>query len=290
MLPSVATWRARPWRRPPSIAAMAVALSLVATLGACNDEDSFPSLAAIAGMHSAADRESGAPKPTIVLVHGAFADATGWQDVIPYLQRAGYKVAAVQNPLTTVDDDIASTRRVVDAQPGDVILVGHSYGGVAISGAASGNAKVKALVYVAAFAPDAGESVGSLNAMFAPTPLMNAVQPDAAGFVYIKEGKYREVFAQDLPESRTRVMAVSQKPASFATLSGGLPVAGAWHSIPAWYIVAQQDRTINPDLERFMAKRMNANTIEVASSHLPFVSRPSEVAKVILSAAGTVTP
>ncbi len=259
-------------------------------MSACDDEESFQPLAAIAGMQGSSARESSAPRPTIVLVHGAFADATGWQDVIPYLQRAGYKVAAVQNPLTTVEDDIASTRRVIDAQPGDVVLVGHSYGGVAISGAASGNPKVKALVYVAAFAPDAGESVGSLNAMFAPTPLVNAIRPDAAGFVYILEGKYREVFAQDLPESRTRVMAVSQKPASFATLSDNLPVEGAWHTIPAWYIVAQQDRTINPDLERFLAKRMNAHTIELASSHLPFVSRPNDVAKVILTAAASVLP
>lgn len=275
-------------RRTARVGQVLFALALVALTGGCGDDDTWQPLAHITGMHASAARESGDPRPTIVLVHGAFADATGWQDVIPYLQRAGYKVAAVQNPLTTVEDDIASTRRVIDAQPGDVVLVGHSYGGVAISGAASGSTKVKALVYVAAFAPDAGESVGSLNAMFAPTPLLNAVQADAAGFIYIKEGKYREVFAQDLPELRTRVMAVSQKPASFATLNGALPVEGAWHSIPAWYIVAQHDRTINPELERFLAKRMNARTSELSSSHLPFVSRPNDVAKVILSAAASV--
>lgn len=290
MFTQSATYHARPRRRRPSYAALAMGAVLVLASSACDDADSFHPLAAIVGMQPNASHESSGPRPAIVLVHGAFADASGWQDVIPYLQRAGYKVAAVQNQLTTVADDIASTQRVIDAQPGDVVLVGHSYGGVAISGAASGNPKVKALVYVAAFAPDAGESVGSLNAMFAPTPLMNAVRPDAAGFVYILEGKYREVFAQDIPESRTRIMAVSQKPASFATLSGGLPVVGAWHTIPAWYIVAQQDRTINPDLERFLAKRMNAHTIELASSHLPFVSRPGDVAKVILSAASSVMP
>jgi len=264
---------------------------LAATSTACNTPEDFLALATIATTDASpfASRDA-ALRPSIVLVHGAFADATGWQELIPLLQREGYVVTAVQNQLTSVAADIATTRRVIDAQPGDVVLVGHSYGGVSISGAAAGSPKVKALVYVAAYAPDAGESVSSLNAMFPPTPLIHAVAPDAAGFAYINVEKYREVFAQDLPEAETRVMAVTQKPANFATLNDPLGVSAAWHTIPSWYIVAQNDRTINPDLERFLANRMGARTIELRTSHVPFISRPEQVAKVVLSAAASVTP
>lgn len=267
-----------------------LAVLVVATTACDAPERVFP-LSTVATQEAGAlPSQWSAPRPTIVLVHGAFADATGWQELIPILQRRGYPVIAVQNQLTSVSADIATTRRVIDAQPGEVILVGHSYGGVVISGAASGSPKVKALVYVAAYAPDATESLSDLNAKFPATPLVNAIKPDVAGFVYIDAEKYREVFAQDVPMPATRVMAVTQKPANFATLIDPLGVPAAWRSIPSWYIVAQQDRTINPDLERFLAKRMGASTTELATSHVPFISRPEQVAKVILAAAESVSP
>jgi pimeloyl-ACP methyl ester carboxylesterase len=268
-----------------------LAVVCIGASAACESPDHLMPLATIASSDaSTASASRSASSPSIVLVHGAFADATGWQDLIPILQRRGYSVIAVQNQLTSVDADIATTRRVIEAQPGDVVVVGHSYGGVSISGAASGIAKVKALVYVAAYAPDAGESVSSLNAMFPPTPLVNAIVPDVAGFAYIDAAKYAEVFAQDVPPSKTRVMAVTQKPASFATLGLPLGVTPAWQSIPSWYIVAQNDRTINPDLERFLAKRMGATTTELSTSHVPFISRPEQVAKVIFAAIERVAP
>ncbi len=146
---------------------------------------------------------------TVVLVHGAFADASGWSELIDILQRDGYSVVAAQNPLQSLEGDVATTRRLVDAQKGPVILVGHSYGGAVISAAAAGNASVKALVYVAAFGPDAGEPSGAFFEKY-PSDLGTALVPDAAGFVYIDPAKYGEVFAADLPARQTRVMAVAQ--------------------------------------------------------------------------------
>ncbi|MDF1505547.1 alpha/beta hydrolase [Roseisolibacter sp. H3M3-2] len=280
-----------PLRPSPRASRVVRALAAVGVLACDAPEPLAPRATVAAPTHAHARRASPAgARPTIVLVHGAFADATGWQDVIPILQRAGYPVIAVQNPLTSVGADVASTKRVIDAQPGAVIAVGHSYGGVAISGAAAGNPKVRALVYVAAYAPDAGESVQALNARFPETPLAHAVAPDAAGFVYIDAARYRDVFAGDVPEPRTRVMAVTQKPAAFATLVDPLPVAPAWRTVPAWYVVARDDRTIHPDLERFLARRMQARTTELGTSHLPLASRPHEVAKVILEAAAETAP
>ncbi len=267
-----------------------LAVSVVAASACDAPQPAYPLSTVASHETGALAGQWSASRPTIVLVHGAFADATGWQELIPILQRRGYSVVAVQNQLTSVSADIATTRRVIDAQPGEVVVVGHSYGGVSISGAASGNPKVKALVYVAAYAPDASESVSDLNAKFPATPLTTAIQPDVAGFVYIQAAKYREVFAQDVPLPATRVMAVTQKPANFATLLDPLGVPAAWHSIPSWYIVAQEDRTINPDLERFLAKRMDATTTELATSHVPFISRPEQVAKVIFAAAESVSP
>src|ERR1700738_3617239 len=153
-----------------------------------------------------------AEKPTIVLVHGAWADATGWQELIPLLQQQGYPVVAVENPLTSFDGDIATTERLIDAQKGPVIVLGHSYGGAVITGAAAGNPNVKALVYVAAFAPDANEPVAALQGNYPATLLASALVPDAAGFLYGDTAKFREVFAQDLPVRLTRIVAVTQKP------------------------------------------------------------------------------
>src|SRR5262245_51947269 len=187
-------------------------------------------------------------KPTIVLVHGAFADASGWSDVIDRLQKRGYDVGAVQNPLSSLATDVATTKRLVDAQPGDVVLVGHSYGGAVISGAAAGDAKVKALVYLSAFAPEANEPVGAIGAKYPAPPLNKALVPDAAGFAYIDTAKFHAVFAADVPVAKTRIMAVTQKPLSTKVFEESNQGAG-WKTIRTWYLVAAQDQAINPDVE-----------------------------------------
>jgi len=217
-------------------------------------------------------------------VHGAFADATGWQKVIPLLEKEGLAVTAVQLPLKSLADDVATTKRVIDSQPGDVILVGHSYGGAVITEAGSGNAKVKALVYVAAFAPDAGETLNGLIERFSPSPLGTAVAPDSAGFLFIDRTKFQSVFANDLSKEEASILSATQKPLA-ASIFGEPVKAAAWTNVPSWYVVSTQDNSINPDLERFMAKRMGAKIKELKSSHVSFISNPSEISKVIESAA-----
>jgi pimeloyl-ACP methyl ester carboxylesterase len=227
-------------------------------------------------------------KPTIVLVHGAFADATSFQALIPLLQEKHYPVIAVQNTLTGLDADIVTTKRLIDAQKGPVIVLGHSYGGAVITGAAAGNPNVKALVYVAAFAPDANEPVAGLQGNYPPSLLATALVPDAAGFLYGDTAKFREVFAQDVPVRLTRIVAVTQKPVANSVFGASTPQA-AWRTIPSWYMVATEDHAINPDLERFYAKRMKAHTTEVKSSHVMYISHPEQVAKVIEEAAKVTT-
>jgi pimeloyl-ACP methyl ester carboxylesterase len=230
----------------------------------------------------------GANKPRIVLVHGAWADGTGWQHIIPLLEEEGFPVIATQNPLTSFADDIATTKRVIDAeaQQGSVIVVGHSYGGAVISGAAN-NPNVKALVYLAAFAPDINEPVGAVLGQFPPTPLGGAFVPDTAGFVYIDRAKFREIFAGDVDSTEVRVMAATQKPASGAIFGQSAPTA-AWRSIPSWYLVSTQDQTLHPDMQRFYAQRIGATTSEINASHVAFISRPKAVVKFIEKAAKAV--
>ncbi len=227
-----------------------------------------------------------ADKPSIVLVHGAFADGSGWSEVIRILQKKGYNVTAVQNPLSSYAADMETTKRLVDAQPGPVVLVGHSYGGAVITGVSGNDAKVKALVYVAAFAPDANEPIGAYLERY-PSLLGGALRPDAAGFAYIDRASFRKVFAADVPEDEANVMAAAQKPA-IGTAFGSSPTAAGWRSIPSWYIVSQDDNAINPDLERFFAKRMGAKTTEIKASHVVFISHPKEVAGIIEEAAAAV--
>lgn len=230
--------------------------------------------------------DSIASKPSIVLVHGAFADATGWQKVIPLLEAKGYAVTAVQNPLKSIADDVATTRRAIESQKGDVILVGHSYGGAIITGAGANNPKVKALVYVAAFAPDAGETIGALIAQFPATPLGTGLVPDSAGFLFIDRTKFREIFAKDVSEGESAIMAATQKPVAAASFGETQPVA-AWKTVPSWYAVSTQDHAINPDSERFMAKRMGAKITEIEASHVSFISQPAKIVEIIEEAAGT---
>src|SRR5262249_1659380 len=223
-------------------------------------------------------------KPSIVLVHGAFADGSSWQHVIPLLERDGYYVIAVQNHLASLSDDIATTNRVIDAQTGPTVVVGPSYGGAVIPTAAAGHPNVKALVYLAAFAPDSGETLGGLQQKFPAPPLGAALVPDAAGFLYIDRTKFHDVFAADVPAGEARGMAGTQNPASNKVFTE-VTTAAAWKSVPTWFLVSMNDQAINPDLERFMAKRMNAHTTEIKASHVAFISHPQAVAKLIEVAA-----
>src|SRR5258705_5262256 len=223
-------------------------------------------------------------KPSIVLVHGAFADGSSWRKIIPLLEEDGFTVTAVQNPLKSLADDVATTKRAIAAQVGDVVLVGHSYGGAVITDAAVGNAKVKALVFVSAWIRDAGDSLGELMAKYPAPPLATAMAPDSAGFLYIDRIKFHEVFAQDVRAAEASVLAATQKPIA-ASVFGESVTGAAWKTVPSWSAVSTQDRAINPELERFMAKRTGARTTEIPASHVSLVSRPTEIAKIIEAAA-----
>lgn len=223
-------------------------------------------------------------KPAIVLVHGAFADAAGWGPVIAILQKDGYRVTAVENPLESFNGDVATTKRAIDAHTGPVVLVGHSYGGAVITEAAAGKANVKALVYLAAIVPDTGEPIATFLAKY-PSDLGAAQKVDAAGFVTIDAAKFGPVFAADLPLEQAAVAAATQKPIK-AENFGASPAHAAWKSIPSWYVVSRQDHALSPDLERFYAKRIGARTTELDASHVAFISHAPEVAALIEQAAG----
>lgn len=235
----------------------------------------------------AAPRTGAAAKPSIVLVHGAFADASGWDAVIRLLQAKGYEVSAVQNPLSSYEADVETTKRLIDAQTGPTVVVAHSYGGAVITSAAAGNPKVKSLVFLAAFANDVGEPLGALLEKY-PSKAVPAFRPDAAGFLTIDRASFHDIFAQDMPRAQTNVMAVTQKPLTSAAFKAAA-TAAAWRNTPSWFVVAQNDNVINPDLERFFAKRMGAKTTEIKSSHVVFMSHPREVVAVIESAARAAT-
>ena len=219
----------------------------------------------------------------VVLVHGLFADGSCWTEVIPRLQAAGLNVTSVQNPLTTLDEAVASAQRVLARQDGPTVLAGHSFSGMIVTEVGI-DPKVSAVVYVAARAPDAGEDYGALAQKF-PTP------PASAGIVFdgdegrLTEAAFLRDFAGDLPEAKAKVLYAVQEPFHKALLTGKTTHA-AWRSKPSFYAVSTEDRTINPDLERFMAKRMGAKTIEVKASHLALISQPETIANLILEAAG----
>ncbi len=234
----------------------------------------------VPALASAADRK---PQKTVVLVHGAFADGSSWDKVIPLLEARGLQVVAVQNPLTSLADDAASVKRVIDAQSGPVILVGHSWGGTVIT-EVGGDDKVAALVFVAAFAPDVGESTADLGKDGPPPPGATSIRPDPAGYLYLTPEGVAKDFAQDLPATQTRVMAVTQGPI-FGKAFDEKVTKAAWQNKPSWFIVAEKDRMIQPALERAMAKKINASTTTLPTSHVPMQSRPKDVAAVILAAA-----
>jgi len=219
----------------------------------------------------------------VVLVHGLFADGSCWSEVIARLQAAGLNATAVQNPLTTLPEAVASAERVLARQDGPTVLVGHSFSGMIVTEAGM-HPNVSALVYVAARAPDANEDYAALAKTY-PTP------PATAGIVFdgdegrLSEEAFLRDFAGDLPEAKAKVLYAVQQPFQKALLAGKTTQA-AWRSKPSYYAVSADDRTINPDLQRFMAKRMGATTIEVKASHLALISHPDEIAKLILEAAG----
>jgi pimeloyl-ACP methyl ester carboxylesterase len=219
----------------------------------------------------------------VILVHGAWADGSSWSKVIPLLTAKGLNVTAVQLPLTSLEDDAATVQRAIALETGPVILVGHSYGGAVITEAGV-DPKVTGLVYVAAFAPDAGQSAGSLGASAPPAPLGAEVRPDASGFLKITKDGFFSDFAQDLPMSERADLYASQAPTNVKAL-GGVITAAAWKTKPSWYIVAADDRAINPELEKTMAQTIHAKTTIVSASHLAMLSKPAEVAAVILDAA-----
>lgn len=224
--------------------------------------------------------------PSVVLVHGGFVDGSGWEDVYRNLRKQGYPVTIVQNPTTTLADDVAATNRVLDAQQGPVILVGHSYGGVVITEAGS-HPKVAGLVYVAAFAPDKGESVASLIKDPPPGAPVPPIEPAGEGFLGLEKAKFREAFAADVPADKARFMADSQVPWGVAALGGAVTVP-AWKSKPSYYLVATEDRMIPPPAQQFMSKRAGSTVAEVAGSHAVYVSKPEAVANLIAKAAKEV--
>jgi len=246
-------------------------------------------LAAAGSMSAVSAHAAGGPTPpnarNVVLVHGLFADGSSWSEVIPRLQAAGLNVTAVQNPLTTLEDSVAAAQRALAQQDGPTVLAGHSFSGMIVTQAGV-DPKVTALVYVAARAPDAGEDYTALASGY-PAP------PASAGIVWngdwgqLSEAAFLRDFAGDLPAAKARALYAVQGPFQRSLLAGKTTQA-AWRSKPSYYAVSTQDRTINPDLERFMARRMGAKTIEVNASHLSLISQPATIAGLILEAAGRV--
>jgi pimeloyl-ACP methyl ester carboxylesterase len=238
--------------------------------------------ALLAAMTPAAPARAADPIRNIVLVHGAYADGSGWQPVFERLVKKGYRVSIVQEPETSLEDDVAATRRVIDMQDGPVVLVGHSWGGQIITEAGA-DEKVKALVYIAALVPDVGESTASLQARIPPAS--KAIGPAPDGFLIIDPKQFHEDFAGDLTEEQASFMAASQVLISQKAVETPAKAA-AWKTKPTYGIVATKDRTINPDLERWMYDRAKAKITEIDSSHVVMISHPDKVAAVIEQAAG----
>jgi len=221
-------------------------------------------------------------RPTVVLVHGGFVDGSGWQGVYKILRKDGYTVRIVQNPTTSLADDVAATRRVVDAQEGPVVLVGHSYGGVVITEAGA-DPKVTGLVYIAAFAPDRGESVSSLIKDPPPGAPVPPILPPQDGFLLLDRAKFAASFAADVSPETAQFMAESQVPWGVGALAGAV-TEPAWRTKPSWYLVATDDKMIPPPAQRAMAKRAGSSVTETGGSHAVYVSKPAAVAAIIVKA------
>jgi len=237
----------------------------------------------LCGRSSTAQAQPAVSARNVVLVHGAYADGSCWSEVIGRLQLVGLKATAVQNPLTSLADDVAATRRILALQDGPTVLVGHSWAGTVISEAGV-DPTVSALVYVAARAPDAGEDYTALAAKF-PTPPASAGLVKSGGFAQLSEEAFLRDFAGDIEPAKARILYAVQGRIS-DTLFSGKTTNAAWRSKPTWYAISTQDRTISPELQRFMAARMQAKTIEVEASHLSLISHPEAIADLIVSATG----
>lgn len=219
----------------------------------------------------------------VVLVHGGFVDGSGWESVYKILRKDGYAVSIVQNPTISLADDVAATKLIIDAQNGPVILVGHSYGGVVITEAGN-DPKVVGLVYIAAFAPDRGESVSTLIKDPPPGAPVPPILPPRDGYLFLDKAKFAESFAADVDAERAAFMADSQVPWGVGALSGSISEP-AWKSKPSWYLVATDDKMIPPSAQRLMSERAGATVVEVAGSHAIYVSQPNAVASLITQAA-----
>lgn len=238
---------------------------------------------ALLAMTFATGRSEAATIRNVVIVHGAFADGSSWSKVIPLLQAKGIRVIAVQNPLTSLADDVAATKRAIGAMDGPIVLVGHSWGGAVITQAGN-DPKVAALVFVAAGAPDRGQTFAEMQKPYPAPPVSTEILAGPTGFLSLTVAGVINDLAPDLPIAQRRVMAATQGDWAAKSLDEKLTVA-AWRTKPSWFIVARNDRMINPDLERALAKKMHARTTILDSSHVAMLAKPAAVAAVILEAA-----
>jgi len=234
------------------------------------------------GVAMAQGGSTGAAK-NVVLVHGAFADDSSWPKIVPLLKAKGFRVTTAGNPLTSFADDVAATKRAIAEQDGPTVLVGHSYGGVVITEAGN-DPKVVSLVYVAAFAPDAGQSIGEISQAFAKPAGADQLQPQPGGFLLLSQKGVEEDFAQDLT-STEKAHLVAAQPKTSGAIFEAKPTAAAWRAKPVWYVVSSNDRMIDPEQEKSMAKQIKAKATVLPSSHVAMLSHPAEVAKVIEEAA-----
>lgn len=241
------------------------------------------SIALMLGLSEGYMAQSNAAIKNVVLVHGAFVDGSGWREVYDHLTRDGFNVTIVQNPTTSLSDDVAATKRALAAQNGPTILVGHSYGGVVITEAGT-DPKVAGLVYVAAFAPDKGESVSALIKDPAPGAPVPPILPPQDGYLLLDRAKFRASFAADVSAEDAAFMADAQTPWGLDALAGAI-TEPAWKTKPSWYIVATGDRMIPPDAQRAMSRRAGSSVVEVEGSHAVYVSQPQAVAAIISKAA-----
>jgi len=279
---SVKNWFTRPRRYMIAGTALAASVALVAG-------------ATVASASTSSPQNTAPAKPTVVLVHGAWADSGSWDSVVASLQRAGYPVDAFPTPLQSLSGDSAALRQFLDAISGPIVLVGHSYGGAVVTDAATGDKNVKALVYVDAFAPKQGQLVMDLPgagsalanpAVFNPVPLTNPLTP--ATELYVNQSAFLADFANDLPRSRGSVLAATQRPVTVLALNEP-STAPAWTSIPSWYEVGTIDKVIPPAVQLSMAKQIGAHITEVRTGHLPMVSDPHAVTSLIETAARATT-
>ena len=238
---------------------------------------------ATVGASAPADATPGSDKTTVVLVHGAFADGSGWNKVIPKLQAKGLNVVSVQNPLTSLADDVAATRRVLDMQTGPVVLVGHSWGGMVITEVGN-HERVVSLVYVASFAPSEGQGIVDMTKGYPKSSGLDHLVVDKEGFISMSLEGISKHFAQDLPEAETRLMAATQGPIRGKNFEEKVTMA-AWKTKPSWFVVSENDRMIQPALQKANAQQISARIVSLRADHVPQLSKPSAVADAILAAA-----